>query len=216
LDKQAIIDAYLKTNEYYHKFIRGTFTTYRLGNKRLSINNHRKTIEVKEGEQNKKRYTTTVSSCPDAIEEEIEDKTRKRTKTTYIHEEDQKNKEKTKKKQADCLKCIYFQPKQNSSLFIGYCSLRKGYLQDIMLSHIREHGCEGFQPKTQAKIRPEHIVKIQRLERPLVGWCDECCTDHKRKVTLYYKAVTYRGDVLLLCEDCAQKIIKIMRKRDEE
>jgi len=58
------------------------------------------------------------------------------------------------------------------------------------------------------------IRSVERLSRILEGWCDNCCLDHSRKAVLTHRAVTFDGTILLLCEDCAQAIMKALRRRD--
>jgi len=61
------------------------------------------------------------------------------------------------------------------------------------------------------------IRSVERLKTPraFTGWCDNCCLDHTRKMILTHKAFTFDDSVLVLCEDCAQAIIKALRRRDQ-
>ena len=65
-----------------------------------------------------------------------------------------------------------------------------------------------------SKIDPKQIREVEKLKWGYLGWCDGCCADHSRKVIVEFKAVKFDGGVLLLCADCAQKLIKAMRRQD--
>ncbi|MEM1660526.1 MAG: hypothetical protein QXR17_05235 [Candidatus Bathyarchaeia archaeon] len=59
------------------------------------------------------------------------------------------------------------------------------------------------------------ILRVKRLDKPLIGWCEMCCNDHREKKVLVWRAETFCGDVYLLCEDCGQKQIKALREEGD-
>jgi len=78
-----------------------------------------------------------------------------------------------------------------------------------------KHGNARFLSKINLDLN--RIKGVERLNSPraLTGWCDNCCMDHTHKVILTHKAFTFDESVLLLCEDCAQAIIKALRRSDQ-
>jgi len=62
----------------------------------------------------------------------------------------------------------------------------------------------------------DRIKSVDSLRHPYKGWCDGCCKDHTRKAIIHYKAETFDGSVLLLCEDCGRSVMKRMRERNED
>jgi len=73
----------------------------------------------------------------------------------------------------------------------------------------------GFSPLINLDL--SRIKSVERLKTPraLLGWCDNCCQDHSRKVLLTHRALTFNDNVLVLCDNCADLIIKALRRRDQ-
>jgi len=59
------------------------------------------------------------------------------------------------------------------------------------------------------------IKQVESLRHSYKGWCDGCCRDHSKKVIIQYKAATFDGSILLLCEDCARTVMKKLKERDQ-
>jgi len=69
--------------------------------------------------------------------------------------------------------------------------------------------------KTAINLDLSRLKSIKRLDRVLSGFCDNCSVENPdRKVNLTFRAETFDGGVLLLCEDCGQAALKALRERD--
>jgi predicted transcriptional regulator len=70
--------------------------------------------------------------------------------------------------------------------------------------------------KQTADLDASRISGVKPLTRAYKGWCDGCCPSGNRKVIIRYKAETFDGGVMLLCEDCGREVKKKLRERDAE
>ena len=65
--------------------------------------------------------------------------------------------------------------------------------------------------ETEIDIDLRRVKRIKRLDRILIGFCDNCSrADQNRKVPLVFKVETLGGGVLLLCEACGQALLKAL------
>ena len=73
----------------------------------------------------------------------------------------------------------------------------------------------GFEFSSGCTLDMSRLKSVKRLDRVLYGFCDGCCVaNSNRKTALTFKAETFDGVVLLLCEDCGRTALKALRERD--
>ncbi|RLI41221.1 hypothetical protein DRO64_07850 [Candidatus Bathyarchaeota archaeon] len=113
---------------------------------------------------------------------------------------------------------------RSSEISENHVSKEEKSLERFLPSEMRNKNEQEIKNKDKSKIitftsQPEidadRIKSIDSLRHPYKGWCDGCCRDHSRKVIIQYKAATFDGSILLLCEDCARTVMKKLKERDQ-
>lgn len=115
----------------------------------------------------------------------------------------------------------YIKPLENAG-FISYeqdpnNKVRK--LVKVLKADVEEtgkdekHGSARFIGRINLDLK--RIKSVEKFKKPLpLAYCDNCCLEKTQKRIITHRALTFTNEVLFLCGDCADLIIKAKKKEE--